>query len=97
MNSRLLELASRRGELKARIATQRQTLTQQARPLEPVFGLVDKVVVGVDWVKQHPQVVGVGVAVVALLKPSRAWRWAKRAAFVWRGWQGARNYLENGR
>ena len=93
MNERLLELATRQGMLKARIDAQRQTLAQHAEPLESAFADADKAVAGVDWVKQNPLPVGVAVAVLAILKPSRAWRWAKRGVFVWRGWQGLRNSL----
>lgn len=93
MNERLLELASRQGMLKARIEAQRQMLGQHALPLESAFAVADKAVAGVDWVKKNPLPVGVAVAVLAILKPSRAWRWAKRGIFVWRGWQNLRNSL----
>lgn len=93
MNERLLELASRQGMLKARIDAQRHTLAQHAIPLEAAFVVADKAVAGVDWVKHNPLPVGAAVAVLAILKPSRAWRWAKRGIFVWRGWKSLQNSL----
>lgn len=93
MNQRLLELAMRRGALTTRIEAQRQTLAVHAHPLEGAFGVADKALLGVDWLKQHPAAVAAAVAALAILKPRGAWRWAKRGVFVWRGWQSVRNLL----
>lgn len=97
MNEHLLELARRHGALKARIDAQRVELAQHARPLAAAFGAADKAVDGVDWLKHNPVVVGAAVAVLAILKPARAWRWAKRGIFVWRGWKKVKNSLTGGR
>ena len=35
----------------------------------------------------------VAVASVVVARPQRAWRWARRGFFVWRGWQAIRNKL----
>ena len=48
---------------------------------------------GVDWLKHHPLAVVVAVASVVVARPQRAWRWARRGFFVWRGWQAIRNKL----
>ena len=48
---------------------------------------------GVDWLKAHPEAVGVAVAVAVVASPKRAWRWTRRAFFVWRGWRSVRNSL----
>lgn len=93
MNPRVLELATRHGALKARIDAQRQSLAQHARPLEAAFTVADKAVAGVDWLKHNPGVVGAAVTVLAILKPARAWRWAKRGIFVWRGWKNVRKSI----
>lgn len=97
MNPHLLELASRHGALKVRIAAQRDALARHAAPLEVAFAVADKAVSGLDWAKQHPAVVGGAVAALAILKPRRAWRWTKRGVFLWRGWQSLRNSLLGGR
>lgn len=93
MNPRLLELATRHGALKARIDAQRSQLNHHAEPLERALAKGDKALEWVDWLKQHPAVVGVGVAALVVAKPKRAWRWATRGLFVWRGWQGIKNTL----
>jgi len=93
MNGRLLELATRRGVLKARIDAQRLQLARHAEPLEKALAAGDKVVDGVEWLKHHPAVVGTAVAAVVVMRPKRAWRWAKRGIFVWRGWQALKTTL----
>ena len=93
MNANLLELAHRHGALKARIEAQREALARHAEPLEAACSLADKAVAGVDWMKENPVAVGSVVVVLAILKPSRAWRWGKRGLLVWRGWQKLKNSL----
>lgn len=97
MNPRLLELATRHGELKARIAMQRQALAVHFAPLETALGVADRAVSGVDWLKAHPAAIVSAVAALVVLRPRRAWRWAKRGVMLWRGWQGLRNSLLGGR
>jgi YqjK-like protein len=93
VGTRSMDLARRHGALRERIAEQRRTLAGHAGPLERALGNADKALAGVEWVKTHPQVVGVAVAVVVVASPKRAWRWGKRFYFVWRGWQSLRNSL----
>jgi len=93
MNSRLLELAIRHGALKARIDAQRLQLARHVVPLEKALAVGDRALEGVDWLKHHPAVVGAAVAAVVIARPKRAWRWARRGIFVWRGWQTLKNTL----
>jgi hypothetical protein len=94
MNPKLLELATRRGGLQARIDEQRRTLGRNTQPLESVFAKGDAVLEGVGWLKQHPGAVAAVVAVAAILRPKRAWRWGRRGFFVWQGWQAIRKKLQ---
>ena len=93
MNGRLLELATRHGVLKARIDAQRLELARHAAPLEKALAVGDKALEGVDWLKHHPVAVGAAVAALVIARPKRAWRWARRGIFVWRGWQTLKNTL----
>lgn len=93
MSAQQLELAMRHGALRARIEAQRSMLQQQVAPLAAGCAVVDKGLAGVDWLKQHPLPVGAAVAALVVLKPSRAWRWAKRGVFLWRGWQTVQKTL----
>ncbi len=93
MNPKLLELATRHGALQARIAEQRRQLARHAEPLEAALARGDAVLDGVDWLKHHPVAVGAAVAAVAVARPKRAWRWARRGFFVWRSWQAVKDKL----
>lgn len=93
MNEKLLELAARRGALGVRIATQRRTLAHEAEALSGVFSAADAVLRGAEWLKQHPMAVGAAVAGAVVVRPRRAFRWAKRGFLVWRGWRTLRNTL----
>jgi YqjK-like protein len=93
MNAQLLQLAHRHGALKARIDAQRETLARQSAPLESALSVADKAVDGVHWMKANPVSVGSAVAVLAILKPSRAWRWGRRAFIAWRGWEKLKKSL----
>lgn len=93
MNPKLLELATRHGALKARIDEQRRTLARQVVPLEAALAKGDTVLRGVDWLKHHPAAIGIAVAAAVAMRPKRAWRWARRSFFLWRGWQAIRKSL----
>jgi hypothetical protein len=93
MNAKRLELATRHGALRARIDEQRRTLSQQSAPLAAALERGDVVLEGVDWLKHHPAAIAAAVAAVVIARPRRAWRWAKRGFFVWRGWQAIRSSL----
>ncbi|MDR3323567.1 MAG: YqjK-like family protein [Zoogloeaceae bacterium] len=93
MNPRLLELREQRGMLRARAAAQRETLAAQGRTLAQVCAVVDQVQAGTTWVKRHPALVGVALAILVAAKPARLWRWTRRAALLWQGWQALRQRL----
>jgi len=88
-----LELATRHGALRARIAAQRDDLTQHVAPLETALRGADRALAGVDWLKHHPAAVAAAVVVLVVASPKRAWRWTKRGIIVWRGWQTVRKSL----
>lgn len=97
MTAKALELAARRGALGERIAAQRRTLALHAVGVQRVCAGGDSLVHGVDWLRQHPAAVGIAVFALVLTRPRRAWRWAKRGVFLWRGWRSARHLLFPGR
>jgi hypothetical protein len=68
-------------------------LSRHAQPLEAALARGDAVLQGVDWLKHHPVAVGAAVAAVVVARPRRAWRWAKRGIFLWRGWRALRATL----
>lgn len=93
MNEKRLELAARRGALGVRIAQQRDMLAFHAKTLESLLAKGDAALDGVEWLKRHPLAVGATVAVLAIVRPARSLRWARRGFFMWRGWQAVRKSL----
>lgn len=97
MSPKLLELATRHGALKARIEEQRRTLARHSVPIEAALARGDTVLKGVDWLKHHPAAVGIAMFIAVVARPRRAWRWARRGLFLWRGLQAIRNSLVGAR
>lgn len=93
MNARQLELAVRKGELKARCAQQRETLAASVWPVEKTLGVADAVVAGVDWLKGRPGLVGAAVALAVILRPGRVWRWGRRGFSLWSAWKALQKKL----
>lgn len=93
MTQKQIELAARRGAICARIAAQRQALSYHSGGLSTLLEKGDLALRGIDWMKQNPLAVGVAAAVLAILRPRRAFRWARRGFFLWQGWRNLRNRL----
>lgn len=93
MNPDLIALAEKRGELKARIAMQRDALAQNIWPVENLLGLGDRAVDGVQWMKRHPGAVGAAVFALVVARPRRVLRLARRGFIAWRSFQALRSHL----
>lgn len=97
MNQELIDLAVERGRLIERISNQRQQVEREWRPVGDALRTADYAVArirqGGDYVKEHPEVVAIGVAVLVVVKPRRVWRWSKRAYVVWRTWRTLRRQM----
>ena len=91
MNQALIDLAVERGRLLERISNQRQMLRRELQPVGNALHGADRAVAtvrkGSRYIKDHPEMVGVGVAVLIVVQPRRVWRWSKRAFFAWRSWR----------
>lgn len=91
MNQELIELAVERGRLIERISSQRQRLGEELQPVGNALRTADRTFAavrrGTIFVKEHPEAVTVGVALLIVVQPSRVWRWSKRGFFVWRTWK----------
>ena len=88
MHHQLTELHVRRGRLLERIATQRAMLSYDAVPLSISLDKVDRVLARVqsatNYVKQHPGIAGLALAILLALRTKRVWRWSRRAFIAWR-------------
>lgn len=94
MNPLRLELATRRGELRARIAAQRDDLARLSWPVRNTLDLADQGAKGLHWLQDHPGTVSAAVAASVVLRPRRMFRWLRRGYFLWRGYQGLKRRLD---
>lgn len=97
MQQRLIELQLQRGRLLERIAQQRGTLAEQARPVAHMLHVGDRVSDALAQAKafalQHPLVLAATVGALVVLRPARVWRWTSRGLFLWRSWTAMRSNL----
>jgi hypothetical protein len=94
VNSTTLKLALKKQRLQIASETLRAEFGLHAAGLTPAFSGADSVVEGARWLRRHPElVVAAGVALV-VIRPKRAWRWARRALIGWQAWRKLSNFLE---
>ncbi len=95
MNSSTLELALRKQRLQIAGEALRAEFGACAAGLAPVFSGADSVAEGARWLRRHPEfAVAAGVA-LAVIRPKRAWRWARRAFVGWQVWRKLRDYFKD--
>ena len=85
--SRLAQLHVRRERLIAKSAAQRDELALLVVPLRRPVHVADRAVAGAQYLRAHPGVVVIAVAAFVVLSPKRAFRWARRAFGLWRGYR----------
>ena len=85
--SRLAQLHFRRERLIAKSAAQRDELALLVVPLRRPAHVADRAVAGAQYLRAHPGVVVIAVAALVVLSPKRAFRWARRAFGLWRGYR----------
>ena len=97
MNPTTLELALKKQRLQIASDTLRTEFGLFAAGLAPAFSGADCTVEGVRWLRRNPEVaVAAGVALV-VIRPKRAWRWARRAFVGWQVWRKLSEFLERQR
>jgi hypothetical protein len=86
MNEKLFELTQRRSELLARIAVQREQMTEIETEWSAPLALADQGLVAVRFLRRHPFLVAGAMAVfVARRRSAAGLMWG-----VWRVWKGYR-------
>ncbi|MCM2290283.1 MAG: YqjK-like family protein [Sulfuritalea sp.] len=89
-----LELALKKQRLQIAGASLRSDIAQHSTGLAPIFTGADFVADAVRYLRRRPElVIAAGVALV-VARPSRAWRWGRRAFFGWQAWRRWRNFLD---
>ena len=94
MNAAALELALRKQRLQIASESLRDDFGRFAAGLAPAFGTADCAVEGARWVGRNPQVVVAAGVALLVVRPSRAWRWARRALIGWQAWRRLREFLD---
>ena len=86
-HDQMIEIVRRRERLLARCDAQRSELTVLARLWARPLKLADRAIAGVNYVRNHPAVVGVVVAVLAVIQRRGWWGWVKRGFVLWRAYR----------
>ena len=86
MTPRQVELALKHQRLEFQAVAQRRELADSLSPFQPVFSAVDGVNRGIHYLKTHPEIPAVAAVVLVILRPGRAFRWARRGISAWRLW-----------
>lgn len=84
---KLERLRAKRERLVARAAVQREEIVLLAKRWEKPLAVADRGLDALEYVRARPGLVIAAVAIVAVLQPRRAIRWARR---IWAAWRGYR-------
>ncbi|MFH1603989.1 MAG: YqjK family protein [Pseudomonadota bacterium] len=87
MNRRLAAIETKRARLIERAAREREDVVQTLQLWSQPLGLVDQFVAGAKYVMARPPLVAAAVIVLVVLRPRRAWKWARRALGLWQGYR----------
>lgn len=94
MNPAALELALKKQRLLIACDGLRADFAGHAKGLAPAFGAADCVVEGAHWLRKHPQPIVAAVVALLVIRPKRAWLWARRGFFAWQAWRKLSGFLE---
>lgn len=87
MNRRLAAIEAKRARLLERAAREREHVAQSLQTWAQPLAFVDRGVAAVRYVVARPPLVAGTVFVLALLRPRRALKWARRAWGLWQGYR----------
>ena len=97
MNPAVLELALKKQRLQLQGETLRSDFGRQASGLRPAFAGADLAVDAAHWLRAHPQIVVATTVALLVAKPSRVWRWGRRAFVGWQAWRKVRDFIDQRR
>ena len=97
VNNSLADLKLKRGQLVERIAHQRADLVRDLAPVRSAAKSVDRARTvarsGVDYLKQHPLFLVLGLSTLVVLRPARVIRLAGQGLVAWRSWRNLRAWV----
>jgi hypothetical protein len=91
--SQMSEILATRAQLLARAAVERERIAVQLRAWEAPLALADRSLAAARSIRRHPQWIIAAAVVLALLRPRRAFAWARRGFVAWRTWRWISNSL----
>ena len=80
-----------RERLLARCGAQRGEIAALARQWEDPLAIADRAISGINYLRQHPIVLGGLVALLAIVQRRRWWGWAQRGFVLWRAYRAFRD------
>lgn len=86
-------LLERQAKLRSRAAEERERIAHAAAPLQPYVTFTGRAFRLGRTISAHPELVFLGAAAVAIVKPRTALRAGGRLWAAWRTFQSARRYL----
>lgn len=90
MKAKAIALMHKRNALVAQIAVERVALAQQGAMLRPAVRVIDKISAGIRYLKSHPRVLLLPIAILTLWRPKGLWVFAVSGLGLWRrvrrGW-----------
>lgn len=92
-NRELDELQVRREQLRLRSTELRLQVSAQAQVLAAPLAVADQARAGLRWLRAHPEGPLLVLALVVVVRPRRALRWAGRLWWGWGVWQRGRRWL----
>jgi len=90
---RIAQIHARRERLLARSAAQRDEIALLLAPLKAPLAVADRGIAVAQYLRAHPGLVAIAAAVVVVVSPKRAFRWARRGFAVWRSYRWATRAL----
>ena len=87
----MIEIMRQRERLLARCDAQRAELTALAQRWEGPLKVADRAVAGINYLRNHPVVLGILVAVIAVVQRRGLWGWVQRGFVLWRGYRALGN------
>jgi len=83
----MMQIRLRRARLIERSEAQRRDLSAQLELWQAPLALADRSIAAGRYLRRHPSIVAAAVALLVLLKPGRAFAWARRGFVLWRTWR----------
>jgi len=87
VNQRLAVIETKRARLLERAAREREDVAQTLQFWSQPLAFIDRCVAALRYVIARPPLVAGAMLVVALVRPRRTLKWARRAFGMWQGYR----------